>query len=437
MRARALLALLAAGGALLGAILVWGGPRHVRSGALAPAGGGAEDSGGARIVAAPASREARLLLVETPSAVPPFTIAGEVVGVRGRYPAEVYVGARFALVDRGTGRFEVPLDPQRLPAPYEDLVVVERGAGFAVRHAIGAVVEAGGGRAGPERVTLQSARLLRGVVVDARGEPVEGALVGLADGTPVGYTTAEALAARRAFPVHTDAGGRFALPGLGPRAYTLRVAPASGAGMVEAGPFEHTHEDVRVLLPDVLPTRSLSVHVVSRAGRSLPGVEVRLLLLPDRAARGRARLQLARNTTGDDGLLSFDAPLSGVVLSLSGDRILPVLREVRDGRAPVMLRVAVVARIGVAVEWPGSWERLSRLVAIGPEGQPLLLARAGGGLVGDAAPLLRWEERDGLHRSDRFLVPEVALEAVLESEAGVLLRTPLYLGQGQDLLLTP
>ncbi|MGE3172351.1 MAG: sigma-70 family RNA polymerase sigma factor [Planctomycetota bacterium] len=111
-------------------------------------------------------------------------------------------------------------------------------------------------RADPQRgqgleLRLQRALRLRGVVVDAAQRPLPGLQVNLFDPTllDVTFTPVEGAIGAWQRGVTTDAQGRFALTGLAPRAYRLRVWRPDQAFVFVSAPLTAGRDDVVVRVP--------------------------------------------------------------------------------------------------------------------------------------------------------------------------------------------
>ncbi|WP_375765522.1 carboxypeptidase-like regulatory domain-containing protein [Archangium gephyra] len=219
--------------------------------------------------------------------------------------------------------------------------------------------------------TLKRAAIVEGVVVDAAGQPVEGAYVVLR--TPEDETVASANDGRL-----TEPDGRFSVDAPTPGAYRLRVA---GSKMVKRV-LEISAPSSQRIVVERLP--AIEVSVVDEAGVPRPGVVVSLWseaveITQDRGARGITNLQgryslaapgegryrvaaeliqddFARSTSqeidvgkaGAQVRLSFEAGrrLSGVVVDRRGQplvnagvRVLPVLHATPLGCGSPVERV--------------------------------------------------------------------------------------------------
>lgn len=229
-------------------------------------------------------------------------IEGVVVQLRPERRVEVVVvdretapvaGATVRVMGAGSGeRAMAPVQEQyTTDAEGRATVVVWRWAALEARHPERGVGRERVGRGdGPVQITLRAltgdetaSERIAGVVVNASGEPVEGALV---------------TAFRRARGIHpsaqsaTDQGGAFALEGLDRGAHVL-LARHPAHPDARLAPVESGTEDARITLEGGLTVRG---RVVDETGRPVPAAQVSV-------RRGASRL--TRRTVG--GVVSYDA----------------------------------------------------------------------------------------------------------------------------------
>ncbi len=189
----------------------------------------------------------------------------------------------------------------------------------------------------PITVRLDPAAIIEGRVVDDRGRPIEGALVGVlgeeqameatvpqTDGLGITPGPVPPISAAGGGPraltggIVTRSDGRFAVPSLRAGSYTLVISHEDYAP-AESGPFSVSAGRARPVA-DIVMQRGAELvgHVVDGMGRGLEAIPVELHSRPDRFPR------LAM--TADDGSFSFHGVLGTVsVTALPYD--LPPVRE--------------------------------------------------------------------------------------------------------------
>ena len=212
----------------------------------------------------------------------------------------------------------------------------------------------------PVELVLGQALDLAGRVEDPDGNGLPGWRVAVRDGVNLGKgmippETAETLAGYA--DVETDPDGRFTLVGLAAREYrpwaydprTLQTAESSEP--VPAG----TRDLRLVALGEELGT--LAGIVTSRRGRPLAGVGVGLSLVTHRTEFGWSSVggQVSATTDGEGRFRLERVPREGVLLSLSGDHVVPRTIELdgaslADMGGPRSLRVEVAQGCHFRVE---------------------------------------------------------------------------------------
>lgn len=222
-----------------------------------------------------------VLVALTPLSAEHPHLTGIVVDAGGRAVGGVVVtaGYREKTTTSSTGEFELPWDGRS-----RQLVAAKTG----YQPAVAAGLHAASGER-PLVLTLRGPPLsIGGTVVGADGVPVEGMLVALVDGTPLGFAgTAEmstvegsvdqALRDRGAVAA-TDARGRFVVPGLADRAYRLCVFDPETALAVETEPIAAGARDVVVRIPADAVVPEVRGRFVSPRGEAVPDVSLGVVL---------------------------------------------------------------------------------------------------------------------------------------------------------------
>jgi hypothetical protein len=224
----------------------------------------------------------------------------------------------------------------------------------------------------------------------------------------------------------SDEAGRFELPGLLERDYTLRLFDGRRLETALAGPFAAGDAHARVVFPRG-PLQELKGRVVARSGAPLPGIDVQLL----GAAYGGVWQHMPGGSARTDDEGRFAIPGVGgaqLLLSLSGEGIAPEWRSVALGEELVLEAVAL-QHAKVELADPG---RATAFRVLDAEGGELELYAIG---VGGVTRLRSAEVVDG--RSRTLGVPEHAALLVLERDGAEVDRVPLRLLPGQLNVIRP
>jgi len=258
----------------------------------------------------------------------------------------------------GTGRFHLPLDDS--PDPDLELAAGLEGYGTALIEGYGALQERSQPYApAPVVLVLRESNLeLAGKVVDARGAPLVGWQVQLAEGTPVTRRRmppilAEELDGRPVSCLSAD-DGSFVLHGLLDRDYELFAFDPATVVSVRAGPFAAGVRDARVEVPDGLAHPRVAGRLVSRRGRPVPGARVMASRTVHRTEWGSSWMSGTEVETDADGRFELtEVPRDGY-LHVGGEGVVPEDFPLEEGRDPEQLELEIGLRCHFQVTVEGS-----------------------------------------------------------------------------------
>jgi len=288
---------------------------------------------------------------------------------------------------------------------------------------------------------------IQGRVVDARGEPVPGALVWTDEETHFGYISpegAELTVTMGAtvegilrgdpwtFRVRADAAGRFELAGLLARDYRVRAFDPARLVLATAT-FPAGAQDAELRLPDEELVARVAGRVTSLSGAPLAGVRVVLA----RPALGRGPADLLESppaVTDADGRFAFERVSRAVDAVLVQDRGLGL----EGFRHPIAqsddlehLALAVPLNVHVQVD-AGEAEGFDHAALLDARGERLMLSVE----HGDHAYGMSEVALDR-GRSETFSVSELATTLVLLSQGVEARRVPVRLVHGELNTLRP
>lgn len=334
--------------------------------------------------------------------------------------AIVSTATDWAMAD-GDGRFELV---QASGTMAERLVAVQPGGGATVLELPAPL---------PEWLALDLSRrsgTITGSVRDARGQPVPGARVWLADPTAMGEAEngprfAEALRVEPAAGlwhwVESDADGAFRIAGLFERSYRLRAADPRTLVLSEAvtRPGEH----VVLVLSEERETARLSGRVVDDTGRALAGVVVKAarscFQFPGAQRTHSDGLALPCTRTDAEGRFTLGpCALAETLLHVEGDAILPMAYALAELEGYDDLCLTASRRAHFRVELAPPLERADSIGLLSADEAEILLVqlREGCSHYYPRAPLAGG-------RSLVFAAPETARSLVFykgEEEVGRL-----------------
>lgn len=286
---------------------------------------------------------------------------------------------------------------------------------------------------------------IEGTVVDARGEPLEGALVWCVDathlGTPRNTWFAELYVDpeerwRMPFSVGTDAEGRFEIPHRIQRDYRVGAMWVPTWASTTSEPLPAGTRDAVLVVPSDDPRPPVSGVVAARDGRPLAGVRVTVAreAMEVELAPGRTfQAHLKGRSTVTDELGSFDLgpqPLRGCELQLAGDDVLPLAVPLPDREGPRELRVVVPRRARLGVHAPDA-EPTDRVSVLDADGRRTRVFDAADYADSfDLGGVLAVEL--GVARRALLIAPDTARELVLYRGDEELRRVPLDLSAEGD-----
>ena len=277
--------------------------------------------------------------------------------------------------------------------------------------------------------------VIRGRVVDERGEPVAGVTVDVLGGMEFGLVprpmsgglvmrTREEVAGGG--EVRSDARGEFELRGLLRERYELEALERPSLLRAVTAPVRVGSDDVEIVL-DRGDLGRIAGHVVDRHGAGIGGVQVSVTL----RRRGYLAIGIPA-TTADDGSFVMDGvTTSPELLRLVGEAIVPELfRELSPDARLEALELSVGRRCYVQIDWGDAGARADELRVLDGDGRALELVSLEGGGIGTSRSL---QVEEGL--SAVFAVSDAAANVVLLRGEGEVERAPLRLEPGELELL--
>ncbi len=283
---------------------------------------------------------------------------------------------------------------------------------------------------------------IEGRAIDARGRPVNGALVWASDLTVIGngsdVTFAEVLVdPAPEFDVprfsHTDPQGRFRVPYLIDREYRLRAMWFPSSAMVEFGPFPAGTNDVLLRLATNSPTHPIAGRLVDKDGEPVSGASVALCrrgveipLTNDHLWVSQVNGTVVLSDSG--GRFSLPAtPLSGLQLRISKSGFLDHDYYLEESHDPGNLEILVwrPARFRV-VAAPEHADRFSLLLNEGTPA-PIFSAASWDGNL-DMSHFQRAALLDGL--SELLVVPDTVTHIVFYEGEEEIERAPVEVSFG-------
>jgi RNA polymerase sigma-70 factor (ECF subfamily) len=321
-----------------------------------------------------------------------------------------------------------------------------------------------GARAWPRFVTLLlggQPLSLAGVVTDHRGEPVEDALVWVADPTFFGAVDGEPASVEHVLngvrthwaTVEVDERGRFLLEGLLARDYLLRAMDPSTLVHADFGPFAAGSEVTLDLPTDRIHPR-VAGRVVSQGGAPIAGATVHPMC-DTYVARvggqviGTSHSMVEGTTTDAEGRFELEnVPVSLVYLRVEGESILPL----EFGRVPARsqgpgdaeqelsglpgdsileLEIRVESRAHLRVELRDA-AAAERFAVLDAAGEPVILNLM---LSGSRRESTEMPIREG-GRSDTLALSDTGTTLVLYKGGAEVGRLPLALVPGEVTTVT-
>jgi len=168
---------------------------------------------------------------------------------------------------------------------------------------------------------------IRGVVLDAAGQPRGGLQVGLFDGTvatpdQVPFELVEDLARGKKVETKSDRKGAFELEGLAARTYVLQVFDPKSLLLVRSDPVPAGTADLVLRLPADAFLPRVAGRVVARDGTPLEGVQVSVRMVTA-SAGGAFSWETGRSATTDAGgaFQLAGVPRRFATIGLTGDSI--------------------------------------------------------------------------------------------------------------------
>lgn len=214
--------------------------------------------------------------------------------------ATVALGNNYGKVDAG-GRFVLEI---RYLSDRQDLVAYMPGVQPALRVGFGKLLRQDPALGKDLVLDLGPAALaISGKVVDAKGKPVRGARVLLADGVREFNSSRwieGIVGQQRSEGIETDGEGRFTLKGLSDRRYNIRAIDKDGMAVLESGPVAAGTKDLVMRTPEVAHRRLEGV-VVDKHGNGIATATVSVM----------ARLVYANNNGSLDRLVTVACDASG------------------------------------------------------------------------------------------------------------------------------
>lgn len=291
---------------------------------------------------------------------------------------------------------------------------------------------------GPIELVLGPPALaLAGRLLDARGEPLAGWEVSLAEGTPLDAfrmppELLEAQIARTPLPVLSDSEGAFRIAGLLARRYVVHAWERASLLSLRSEPVEAGRQDLELRLgPDAVRER-LAGTVVSLGGLPLAGASVRVQMVVHQADFGSSSISGDAVRCDESGRFELrDVPREELIVSVGGPDLIPqafaiAAHEPDDGH---VLRVAARCHFRVAPADGEPWASFALEDADGHELQIFTFNEGGWGSSN------RVELGQGATRP--YAVSEEARTLVLFRQGAEATRTPVQLVPGEVSVLRP
>ncbi len=289
----------------------------------------------------------------------------------------------------------------------------------------------------PEEIVIELAGeplTLRGIVVDADGEPVRGALLEPLDMSDFGLVAKDGLPAYSGSPMTqeqlaggaeavTTADGRFALGGLFDRDYSIGVLLRPSLAWVVTEPIPADSQAARIVV-DRGVIGTIEGRVVDRMGVGIGGMRVSV------SRKRIAELVIGNSAVSyEHGLFRInEVTTEPEFLRLEGDAIVPELfRELEPGDDVNALVLEVERRCRIQFDW-GQWPAGDRttsqdeLIVVDDRGEQLTMMHVQGGGFGEIPSV---PSQQGL--TDVLLVSDAAAHAIVHRSGNELLRIPLDL----------
>lgn len=244
------------------------------------------------------------------------------------------------------------------------------------------------GATGKVRLQLVPDVELRGVLVDARGEPLEGWQISLNDPTQLSDRSSPPEQVEQTASgdrlVETDASGGFRLHGLLQRDYHLRVMQRETLLMFTAGPFTAGDADIILRAPADAIYPILRGTVVDRAGLPIQFAQVSPQIITHQRGDRVSSEGLVGVKTDESGSFTLlNVPKQHIHLSVGGDPLIPQRFDLDANVDPLHVELNVARRCHFRVIASGSVTDDLRYGLVNASGDALVIATfRGGGSTG-------------------------------------------------------
>ena len=327
------------------------------------------------------------------------------------------------------------------PAPPGPLTVRALQVGFGAASVEVSPASAGPPETWPRDLVLQLGELsalssIRGLVVDADGQPLPDARIFVLDRTAFGGVPAgpgaeyfleesvESLLGKGFGRVSAGADGRFVLNGLLERSYRLEALDLRTLASRRTEPIPAGSSEVRIVI-EAAELSPIAGHVLDSEGRGIAGVRVSAVRHVDRFGFDYG----ASATTDEAGAFELSKSLLlGTHLCLEGADIVPEYRrEIPPQADPEALELVIGRRCHVQFEWP-QWShgKATEVRVLDEAGEPLTLVVIRQNMTMPSDSALIFGEL-----SEVYAVSDRAREAVVLHGERELARSSLHLVPGE------
>jgi hypothetical protein len=232
----------------------------------------------------------------------------------------------------------------------------------------------------------------------------------------------------------TDADGRFELPGLMDRKYSLQILDEKSLATFKSDPIRAGTSGVEIEMPAPKLHAKVVGFVSDDDGQALEGVEIRLHSSPyrlrSRVFGGTFEIEYLHwrdsQKTDAAGRFEFkDVPVEGVSLDFQADGIVPDQHELVAADDPTNVRILLHTRCDLRIELAPPFDRADGMAVLDEAGEPLEI------LVLEQVDKFNYDEFPLVDGKSRVVsVSSAARTLVLKKADAVVSTHPLHLSRG-------